>query len=108
MTAIRTDSPIVRPAAGTQVRRSATFVFVALSGTLGLLLTLLVAPASAHPPGVTERVSVSSTGAAGDGDSSLASISGDGRYVAFWSFAPNLGTGRTYGPTTTTWLMARW
>jgi Tol biopolymer transport system component len=97
MTAIRTDSPTMRPAAGTQVRRSATFVFLALSGTLGLLLTLLAAPASAHPPGVTERVSVGSTGAAGDGDSSLASISGDGRYVAFWSFASNLVPGDANG-----------
>jgi Tol biopolymer transport system component len=53
--------------------------------------------ALAHPPGVTELVSVSNTGVAGDADSSLASISGDGRYVAFWSFASNLVPSDTNG-----------
>ena len=40
--------------------------------------------------GVTERVSVGPDGAQADGDSSGASISADGRYVAFSSFATNL------------------
>jgi Tol biopolymer transport system component len=53
--------------------------------------------ASAHPPGTTERVSVSSAGTAGDDESSLASISADGRYVAFWSLATTLIPGDTNG-----------
>ena len=40
--------------------------------------------------GATERVSVSSTGEEGNGWSYLASISADGRYVAFGSWASNL------------------
>jgi Tol biopolymer transport system component len=40
--------------------------------------------------GVTERVSVSSSGAQANSQSTLASISGDGRYVAFSSYASNL------------------
>ncbi|MER7652070.1 MULTISPECIES: hypothetical protein [Streptomyces] len=39
----------------------------------------------------TERVSTTSDGAQADGLSDGASISADGRYVAFWSAAPNLG-----------------
>jgi len=38
----------------------------------------------------TERVSVDSAGAQGNGSSGDPSISGDGRYVAFWSSASNL------------------
>ncbi len=40
--------------------------------------------------GTTERVSLSTSGGAPNGDSSYASISGDGRYVAFYSHASNL------------------
>jgi Tol biopolymer transport system component len=40
--------------------------------------------------GATELVSVDSSGTQGDGDSAYPSISGDGRYVAFYSFATNL------------------
>ena len=40
--------------------------------------------------GTIERVSVSSTGEQGNGDSILPSISGDGRFVAFKSLADNL------------------
>jgi len=45
--------------------------------------------------GTTERVSVDSTGTQGNGGSSLASISADGRYVAFVSSASNLVSGDT-------------
>jgi hypothetical protein len=45
--------------------------------------------------GTTERVSVDSTGMQGNDDSALASISADGRYVAFASFATNLVPGDT-------------
>jgi len=45
--------------------------------------------------GVTERVSVSSAGEQGDGDSGYPSISAEGRYVAFESGAYNLVPGDT-------------
>jgi Tol biopolymer transport system component len=47
--------------------------------------------------GVTERVSVDSSGAAANGDSGAPSISADGRFVAFKSFATNLVAGDTNG-----------
>lgn len=43
--------------------------------------------------GEIERVSVSSSGEQANGDSLGAAISGDGRYVAFSTFASNLATG---------------
>jgi hypothetical protein len=46
---------------------------------------------------VTERVSVSSNGVPGTGDSSSPSISADGRFVAFGSLSPNLVVGDTNG-----------
>jgi Tol biopolymer transport system component len=45
--------------------------------------------------GVTELVSVDSTGNQGDGHSFASAISADGRYVAFCSFASNLVAGDT-------------
>ena len=45
--------------------------------------------------GTTERVSVSSAGAQGNGDSRHPSISPDGRFVVFWTVASNLGPGDT-------------
>ena len=53
--------------------------------------------ASAHPPGTTDRVSVSTAGAAGDDDSQLAAVSGNGRFVAFRSLASTLVPGDTNG-----------
>ena len=47
--------------------------------------------------GTTERVSTSSLGTEGDGDSQTADISLDGRYVAFYSFASNLVAGDSNG-----------
>ena len=47
--------------------------------------------------GTTERVSVSSTGTQGNGDSFSASISADGRYVAFDSWASTLVSGDNNG-----------
>jgi Tol biopolymer transport system component len=65
---------------------------------LAALLVLVGPPAAlAHPPGITQRVSVSSTGTAGDDFSVLAAISGDGRFVAFWSLASTLVPGDTNG-----------
>jgi hypothetical protein len=45
----------------------------------------------------TERISVSSTGAQGNGDCDYPQISADGRYVAFFSAATNLVPGDTNG-----------
>lgn len=47
--------------------------------------------------GTTERVSVSSAEAQGNGESTAVAISADGRYVSFWSYANNLVTGDTGG-----------
>ncbi len=47
--------------------------------------------------GTTERVSLAPGGAEGDNDSSDPSISADGRFVAFWSWASNLVAGDTNG-----------
>ena len=47
--------------------------------------------------GTTERVSVASDGTESNADSNLPSISGDGRFVAFQSFASNLVAGDTNG-----------
>ncbi len=47
--------------------------------------------------GTTQRVSVSSSGEQADGESRDPSISADGRYVAFWSFATNLVADDTNG-----------
>ena len=49
--------------------------------------------------GTTERVSVDSSGAEGNGDSSEPAISRDGRFVAFRSSADNLVAGDTNGVT---------
>lgn len=70
---------------------------VAVLATAVALTAAGSSAASAHPPGTTERVSVSTGGAAGDADSQLASISGDGRFVAFWSLASTLVGGDTNG-----------
>ena len=71
-----------------------------LIAVLGLALPVAVlgAPgASAHPPGTTQRVSVSTAGAAGDDDSQLPAVSADGRFVAFLSRASTLVPGDTNG-----------
>lgn len=100
MIVVRAISPTPQPAADVPVRRSPSLVFVASSAALGLVLALLAGPpALAHPPGVTERVSVGPGGVAGDDTSTAAAISADGRFIAFWSFASNLVAGDTNGTT---------
>jgi hypothetical protein len=66
---------------GTRLRRGSACLALAMAGT-----------ASAQ---VTSRVSVDSAGAQGNADSYPCSISGDGRYVAFFSFADDLVPGDT-------------
>lgn len=70
---------------------------LALGAAAAMVLTLAGQPALAHPPGVTERASVSSQGTAGDNDSLLAAISTDGRFVAFVSLASTLVADDTNG-----------
>src|SRR5438270_647845 len=45
--------------------------------------------------GVTERVSVDSSGGQANADSNIGAIGADGRFVAFYSTASNLVTGDT-------------
>ena len=74
--------------------RSSTFVRSSLGFVLALLSTL---PESARAQS-TERISVSSAGAQGTGDSlHESSITADSRYVAFQSEADNLVVGDTNG-----------
>lgn len=71
--------------------RSGRIVAVTL---LVSVLAFAAAPAGASP-GTTERVSVSSAGTQGNGDSVAPSISADGRFVAFLSCASNFVPGDT-------------
>jgi uncharacterized repeat protein (TIGR01451 family) len=73
-----------RPWLATLVAAAATLVVAAGAGAQAA-------------PGFTELESVSSTGTQGDQDSELASVSADGRYVAFASFSDNLVAGDTNG-----------
>lgn len=65
-----------------------------LAGVAGLLA--VAAPATAAT-GTTTRVSVSSAEVPGDASSAVGSISSDGRYVSFISYAQNLVPGDTNG-----------
>ena len=69
--------------------------------TAGAALAVLIAAMALNGPsgnastGLTERVSLTTSGQQGDGLSGYPSVSGDGRYVAFSSDATNLATGDT-------------
>jgi uncharacterized repeat protein (TIGR01451 family) len=67
---------------------------LAALAVVGLLIPLA---ALAHPPGVTEWVSVSSDGSGANHQSDMPAISADGRFVAFASLADNLVPGDTNG-----------
>ena len=72
---------------------------IILGGLPLLVLAGLAAPAGAAArPGITTLVSLGMGGAEGNGHSSFATLSGDGRYVAFHSFASNLVPGDTIFP----------
>jgi Tol biopolymer transport system component len=79
------------------VRPSCQAAALAAAAATAVAVPLAGQPALAHPPGVTERVSVSSQGSAGDNDSVLAAVSADGRFVAFVSLASTLVAGDTNG-----------
>ena len=59
--------------------------------------TLLVLPGAAAGPGSTVRVSTATGGGQGNGSSFVPAISGNGRYVAFYSDASNLVSDDTNG-----------
>lgn len=84
-------------------QRSRTAIVFAAAG---LMVLTSSSAASAQPgddsagsPGtdVVSRVSVSSAGAQSDGESFAPSVSGNGRYVAFWSTGSTLVAGDTNG-----------
>jgi Tol biopolymer transport system component len=78
--------------------RLAALLCLAVVGVLaGRAPGLQLLSASATSPSATERVSVDSVGAEGNGSSGGPSISADGRYVAFVSSATNLVPGDTNG-----------
>src|SRR5919109_3868378 len=76
------------------VKRVAQSILIALV-VLGLLGS--ATEAFAHPPGVTEWISISSGGEGANTQSDMPAISGDGRFVAFVSLADNLVPGDTNG-----------
>ena len=59
---------------------------------MALLSAVAVLGAAENPagaaPGDTERASLTSSGTEASGDSRTPAVSADGRYVAFWSYAP--------------------
>lgn len=65
-----------------------------VSGDTNLQIDIFVHDAET---GITDRVSLSASGAQGIGESRLPSISGDGRYVAFESLSDNYVAGDTNG-----------
>jgi hypothetical protein len=71
--------------------------FSAVLGIAFISFTSGLSPAAAQP-GVTERVSVASSGAEADNTSEMPAISADGRFVAFVSLASNLVPNDTNDP----------
>jgi Tol biopolymer transport system component len=71
-----------------------TATLIAVTGLL-VMETASAAVAAPAPGGPTSRVSVSSSGAESDRESFAPTVSGDGRYVAFWSTASSLVAGDT-------------
>jgi Tol biopolymer transport system component len=82
------------PAGTLVVHRPRRRYLVPVALTVGLLMPTGVADAA---PSTTSRVSLASDGVQGTSASFSPTISGDGRYVAFVSSAPNLVSGDTNG-----------
>src|SRR4051795_13288550 len=70
---------------------------IGLSLLIAGLIALAVAPIAVAAPGDTTRASVDGSGTQGNDESTGASISANGRFVAFGSFASNLVPGDTNG-----------
>ncbi len=80
-----------------RIRRTGGSVAV-VSIAVGCLLSVVTTlPAEALTPGQTIRVSVDPSGGDGDSQSTVSSVSDDGRWVAFMSMASNLVPGDTNG-----------
>ena len=71
------------------------FWFIPASVLIGLLTAVMFLTGASALPGTTERVSVDSAGVEANDASSIPTISSDGRFVAFHSFATNLVAGDT-------------
>ncbi len=80
-----------------KTRRRIVASFVIVITLLGLLASGNASPIAAQGPGITERVSVAPNGTQGNLWSGGPSISADGRYVAFRSYASNLVSGDSNG-----------
>ncbi len=77
--------------------RTRRLLAILLCTALATLPLVGGSPAIAAGPGTTERVSVDSSGAQANDKSEIPSTSGDGRYVAFQSYATNLVADDTNG-----------
>ena len=62
---------------------------------VGCFICVLSGLATVQGPAPSERISVSSSGAEGDGDSKSPAVSFDGRYIAFESKSTDLVAGDT-------------
>src|SRR3954451_13493427 len=82
---------------GISLRPNRTILLAAAALAAGTAPALAADTTPALAAGTTERASVSSSGAQGDGESALPSISAHGRYVAFVSAASNLVPNDTNG-----------
>ncbi len=99
------QTTLVSKATGSDVSIGGALPSITPDGRYVIFLSLATALPGGNPSGSidiylhdrttgqTERVSVASNGTAGNGESGLASISADGRYVAFSSRATNLAPG---------------
>src|SRR5918996_1183010 len=82
-----------------KISRYSSVSHIAQSILIVLVVLGLQGPTTtlAHPPGVTEWISVSSDGTGANNQSDMPAISGDGRFVAFVSLADNLVPDDTNG-----------
>ena len=99
------QTTLVSKATGSDVSIGGIFPAITPDGRFVTFTSLASALPGGHPSGLadvylhdrstgqTERVSVSTSGTAGNAESVIASISADGRYVAFYSTATNLAAG---------------
>jgi Tol biopolymer transport system component len=82
---------------GSPLLRTAADLITVVSGDFNLYVPFVVEPPAPRPMAVISRVSVASDGSEGNRGSYGGSVSADGRYVAFHSFASNLVPGDTNG-----------